>query len=308
MALIEFHLDAGSGRLPVPAARAAGPARPPARPAAARATNCRRSRTSWPPLAINPNTVLRPTGSSSTRASSPRAPGTGPSSRGRSPTPSVAAHGPLRPDLERWLSKARRPASTTRASRPCSPTTFRASARAAHSVSAAALRAEGLTKRYGRRPPLADCTIEVPAGPRGRPRRPQRRGQEHAAEPRRRPARAERRHDRGAGRPALPENAGAAAPASASSRRDTPDLRQLQRPGPSARSARAPRPGRSAGARTDPHGSGSTWARRPPKLSGGQRAQLALTLGDRQAPGTAAARRAGGPRWTRSTAASSCRA
>jgi GntR family transcriptional regulator len=70
-------------------------------------------------LAINPNTVLRPTANSNTRAWSRRVRGWARSS----PTltdQALAANGPLGEEPRAWLAKARSAGWTPKASRPCS--------------------------------------------------------------------------------------------------------------------------------------------------------------------------------------------
>ena len=71
-------------------------------------------------LAINPNTVLKAYRELEHEGLVAARPGVGTFVTRTLTDDTLAAHGPLRQDLLRWLAKARRPGSTTRASRPCS--------------------------------------------------------------------------------------------------------------------------------------------------------------------------------------------
>ena len=75
-------------------------------------------------LAINPNTVLKAYRELEHDGLVAARPGVGTFVIRTLSDASLAAHGPLRRDLNRWLAKARGPGSTTRASRPSSGTPF----------------------------------------------------------------------------------------------------------------------------------------------------------------------------------------
>ena len=145
-------------------------------------------------------------------------------------------------------------------------------------------------------PPVGALGLHArgPAGPRGRAGRPQRRRQDDPPAPGRRAARAHRGHDRGARAVARPRS-GAARPGSVSSPRTRPTVRRAQRRRPPpARRQLNPRLGRRARRRAASTRLGLDPTQRAGQLSGGQRAQLALTLGGGQASRAAAPRRARG--------------
>ena len=73
----------------------------------ARVTSSRRSRTSWRELAINPNTVLKAYRELEHDGLVAARPGVGTFVTRTLTDATLAAHGPLRKDLERWLTKAR---------------------------------------------------------------------------------------------------------------------------------------------------------------------------------------------------------
>ena len=147
----------------------------------------------------------------------------------------------------------------------------------------AVLQAQGLGKSYGRRWALTRLHAGHPGRARRRAGRPQRGRQDHAAEPGRRHAHADRGHDRGARRP--PRGRPGAAGQGRLRRPGHPHLRRAERRRPpAARRPAQPRLGRRAGAAAGSSGSASTRRSGPGKLSGGQRAQLALTLGVAKRP------------------------
>ena len=214
-------------------------------------------------VAINPNTVLKAYRELEHEGLVAARPGVGTFVTRTLTDASLAAHGPLRQDLRRWLAKARRAGLDEESIEALFMTTFRTAARRGRSVTAV-LRAQGLGKRYGRRWALPDCTLDIPAGHGRRPGRPQRRRQVHPAEPGRRAADPDRGHDRGAA---------AAGPAAGPAQlakvgfvaQDTPDLRRAdRRRPPAARRPAQPRLGRRPGPRTG--SSGSAWT--PPSGPG----------------------------------------
>lgn len=71
-------------------------------------------------LAINANTVLKAYRELEHEGLVAARPGVGTFVTATLTNASLAAHGPLRLELQRWLAKARRAASTTKASRPSS--------------------------------------------------------------------------------------------------------------------------------------------------------------------------------------------
>ena len=75
-------------------------------------------------LAINPNTVLKAYKELEHAGLVAARPGIGTFVTRTLSDVSLAAHGPLRQDLSRWLAGPARPAWTTRASRRCSRTRF----------------------------------------------------------------------------------------------------------------------------------------------------------------------------------------
>ena len=151
------------GGLAVPADRPAGAARAAAGPAARggpAADGQGRRRRSW---RSTRTPCSRPTASSSTRAWSPPGPGSGTFVTRTLTDTSLAAHGPLRQDLRRWLAKARQAGLDDESIEALFLTTFRTAAAGGHSMTAV-LQAQGLGKRYGRRWALTDCTLDIPAG------------------------------------------------------------------------------------------------------------------------------------------------
>ena len=75
-------------------------------------------------LAINPNTVLKAYRELEYEGLVAARPGIGTFVTGTLDGGSLAAHGPLRRDLGRWLARARRPGWTMSRSRRCSPARF----------------------------------------------------------------------------------------------------------------------------------------------------------------------------------------
>jgi GntR family transcriptional regulator len=71
-------------------------------------TSCRRSRTWFARLAINPNTVLKAYRELEYEGLAAARPGIGTFVTATLSDASLAAHGPLRRDLQRWLARARR--------------------------------------------------------------------------------------------------------------------------------------------------------------------------------------------------------
>ena len=136
-------------------------------------------------LAINPNTVLKAYRELEHDGLVAARPGVGTFVTRTLTDASLAAHGPLRRDLAAGWSRRGWPASTTRASRPCSSPPFVPPlGRRSHDRRPAG--PTGLTKSYGRRWALSDCTLDVPpghvvglVGPNGA-------GKTHAAQPGRR--------------------------------------------------------------------------------------------------------------------------
>ena len=184
--MIEFHLDGRSGVSPylqlvqqVRRALRLGLLQR-GRPAADGQGRRRRS------SAINPNTVLKAYRELEHDGLVAARPGVGTFVTRTLTDNTLAAHGPLRADLERWLAKARRAGLDDESIEALFQATFRSAVK----------RGDGMTDRRCRPPAwarstagkwaLSDCTLEVPAGPGGRPGRPQRRRQEHVPQPRRR--------------------------------------------------------------------------------------------------------------------------
>ena len=218
---------------------------------------------------------------------------------------SLAAHGPLRRDLQRWLAKAR-PAGLDDESIEALFATRFGREHGGRSVTAV-LRADGLGKRYRRRWALPDCTLEIPAGrviglvgPNGA-------GKTHPAQPGGRPARARRRARSRCcgGRPRGDAGAAGQGRLRRPGHADLPGLTR-RRP-PEARRAAQPAVGRRAWRAAGSSSSASTRRQRAGKLSGGQRAQLALTLGPRQAARAARSSTSRSPASTRWPGGSSCR-
>ena len=104
--VIEFHLDP-LRRLAVPAARPAGAAGA-AAGRAARGRPAADGQGVVARLAINPNTVLKAYRELEHEGLVAARPGVGHVRDGTLSDASLAAHGPLRKDLRRWLAKARR--------------------------------------------------------------------------------------------------------------------------------------------------------------------------------------------------------
>ena len=152
----------------------------------------------------------------------------------------------------------------------------------------AVLRAQGLGKKYRRQWALTDCTLDVPAGQRRRPGRPQRRRQDHPAEPRRRPA--ARRPPARSRCSAAPAGGPGAAGQGRLRRAGHPDLRRAQRRRPPA-ARRPPQPalGRRAGRRPDR-------AARPGSRAAGRQALRRPARPARPHPGHRQAARAADPR------------
>src|SRR6266545_3788315 len=92
-------------------------------------------------LAINPNTVLKAYRELEHAGLVAARPGVGTFVTATLADASLAAHGPLRQELRRWLAKARRAG-----------------------LDEESIEAQGLGKRYGQRWALSDCTLAIPAG------------------------------------------------------------------------------------------------------------------------------------------------
>ena len=114
-------------------------------------------------LAINPNTVLKAYRELEHDDLVAARPGIGTFVTGTLSDPSLAAHGPLRQDLQRWLIKARRRRTRRREHRSALPGILSIRPSRGRSVSAV-IEARGLGKRYGRKAALSDCTLEIPSG------------------------------------------------------------------------------------------------------------------------------------------------
>ena len=115
-------------------------------------------------LAINPNTVLKAYRELERDGLVAARPGVGTFVTRTLTDASLAAHEPLRRDLDRWLDQGARGRARRREHRGAVPRAPFAAARAGHSVTAALVSARGLGKRYRRRWALSDCTLEIPAG------------------------------------------------------------------------------------------------------------------------------------------------
>ena len=107
--MIEFHLDTRVGRRRPTCRSSSRCARPCASACSTRATSCRPSRRWSAQLAINPNTVLKAYRELEHEGLVGARPGVGTFVTALAArTSPLAAHGPLRVDLQRWLAKARR--------------------------------------------------------------------------------------------------------------------------------------------------------------------------------------------------------
>ena len=114
-------------------------------------------------LAINPNTVLKAYRALEHEGLASARPGVGTFVTGSLGGESLAAHGPLRQALQRWIVKARARRARRRQHRSAVPRFLSVRRRGGHSVSAV-LSAQGLGKRYGRRWALNECDLDIPAG------------------------------------------------------------------------------------------------------------------------------------------------
>ena len=114
-------------------------------------------------LAINPNTVLKAYRELEHDGLVAARPGVGTFVTRTLTDTSLAAHGPLRQDLQRWLAKARLAGLDDESIEALFRTSFRSATDSGNSVTAV-LRAQGLGKRYRRRWALTDCTLDIPTG------------------------------------------------------------------------------------------------------------------------------------------------
>ena len=131
-------------------------------------------------LAINPNTVLKAYKELEHLGLVAARPGIGIFVTKTLSDDSLAAHGPLRQSLQRWLVQARRAGldeeSIEALFRECRSVLLRGG----RSVTAV-LEANGLGKRYGHKWALSECTLAIPGRQGRRARRAERRRQDHAA-------------------------------------------------------------------------------------------------------------------------------
>ena len=111
-------------------------------------------------IAINPNTVLKAYRELEYEGLVAPRPGVGTFVTGALGDDSLAAHGPLRADLEQWLAKARRDGLDDESIEALFVSTFRAAAR--ERIMTAALSAAGLAKRYGRARALTTAPWRFP--------------------------------------------------------------------------------------------------------------------------------------------------
>ena len=114
-------------------------------------------------LAINPNTVLKAYRELEHEGLVSARPGVGTFVTATLADSSLAAHGPLRADLTRWLAKARRCGPGRREHRGAVPQHLSGDHSGGDSVTAL-ISAQGLGKSYGKRPALVDCDLDIPAG------------------------------------------------------------------------------------------------------------------------------------------------
>ena len=114
-------------------------------------------------LAINPNTVLKAYRELEHEGLASARPGVGTFVTGSLGAESIAAQGPLRQALQRWIVKARRAGLDDESIEALFRDSFRSSCRGGHSVSWV-IDAQGLGKRYGRRWALKDCDLQIPSG------------------------------------------------------------------------------------------------------------------------------------------------
>ena len=227
-------------------------------------------------LAINPNTVLKAYRELERDGLVAARPGVGTFVTRTLTDATLASHGPLRKDLRALAQQgaARRP----RRREHRGPVLHHLSVHlTAGGRMTLALRTDALTQELRAPDGAGGLHAGGAGGPRRRPGRAQRRRQEHAAEPRGR--------DAGADRPGRSRCCGehAAGPGSAAGRvrrAGHADVRPSQRRrAPAPRRASSTRAGTRTWRAAGSSGSASTAPSGPRKLSGGQRAQLALTLG-----------------------------
>ena len=114
-------------------------------------------------LAINPNTVLKAYRELEYEGLAAARPGIGTFVTGTLDGGSLAAHGPLRRDLQRWLAKARRAGLDEESIEALFVEYLSVRRRGGHSMTAV-IETGGLGKRYRRLWALSDCTLSVPAG------------------------------------------------------------------------------------------------------------------------------------------------
>ena len=260
--MIEFHLDGRSGVAPymqliqqVRQALRLG--------LLARATSCRPSRRSWAGWPSTRTRCSRRTASWSTRVWSRPGRASARSSPRTLADVILAAHGPLRA----------RPAALARPRPAGGPGRrehrgavrqhlSRTTAQEGHSVSAAHLRPQGLSKRYGEAPGARSTAPRHPGRPRRRPRRPQRRRQDHAAPPRPGQLAADGRQPSACSAPTRPQR-GSSWPGSGFVAQDTPVYAHADRGRPPA-AGRAAQPelGRRRGRGAASRRSASTRSRR----------------------------------------------
>ena len=186
----------------------------------------------------------------------------------------LASHGPLRKELERWLSKARLAGLDDESIEALFSLhlSFHLTAGGRMTL---ALRTDALTKSFGRKRALSECTLDVPAGrvvglvgPNGAGKSTLLNLAVGMLTP-------TVRDDRGARRDARRRGCRR----SGSSRRTRPPTRTSASTTTSRSARTSTRRGTHGFARARMERLGLDGAQKARKLSGGQRAQLALTLG-----------------------------
>ena len=114
-------------------------------------------------LAINPNTVLKAYKELEHAGLVAGRPGVGTFVIKTLSDASLAAHAPLRQELNRWLAKARRAGLDDESIEALFRDSLSVVLRGGRGVNAV-LEAKALGKRYGRRWALTDCDLQVPPG------------------------------------------------------------------------------------------------------------------------------------------------